>query len=75
MNMDRSMLNSFSVAAKDMRTFMLKWFEKFPELKSRELLLTGESYAGVTNSTRQFKNNCSGQNLFYCPQIYAIFKI
>ncbi|KAL5843831.1 hypothetical protein ACOSQ4_009789 [Xanthoceras sorbifolium] len=32
--------------AKDMRTFMLKWFEKFPELKSRELFLTGESYAG-----------------------------
>ncbi|KAF5184019.1 Serine carboxypeptidase-like [Thalictrum thalictroides] len=32
--------------AKDMHIFFLKWFEKFPELKSRNLFLTGESYAG-----------------------------
>ncbi|KAJ6352634.1 hypothetical protein OIU76_001797 [Salix suchowensis] len=32
--------------AKDMHTFFLKWYEKFPEFKSRELFLTGESYAG-----------------------------
>ncbi|GLU07057.1 hypothetical protein SLE2022_240340 [Rubroshorea leprosula] len=32
--------------AMDMHVFMLKWYEKFPELKSRELFLTGESYAG-----------------------------
>ncbi|KAK7841296.1 serine carboxypeptidase-like 42, partial [Quercus suber] len=32
--------------AKDMLVFMLKWYEKFPDFKSRELFLTGESYAG-----------------------------
>ena len=34
------------LAAKDMLVFMLKWYEKFPDFKSRELFLTGESYAG-----------------------------
>ncbi|OMP06724.1 Peptidase S10, serine carboxypeptidase [Corchorus olitorius] len=32
--------------AMDMHIFMMKWYEKFPEFKSRELFLTGESYAG-----------------------------
>ncbi|EOY16623.1 Serine carboxypeptidase-like 42 isoform 2 [Theobroma cacao] len=32
--------------AKDMHIFMMNWYEKFPEFKSRELFLTGESYAG-----------------------------
>ncbi|EXC26581.1 Serine carboxypeptidase-like 42 [Morus notabilis] len=35
-----------AAAANDMREFMLKWLEKFPTYKSRDLFLTGESYAG-----------------------------
>ncbi|KAL5715036.1 Serine carboxypeptidase-like 42 [Ranunculus cassubicifolius] len=33
-------------SANDLHIFLMKWFEKFPELKSSELFLTGESYAG-----------------------------
>lgn len=32
--------------AMDMHMFMMEWYKKFPTFKSRELLLTGESYAG-----------------------------
>ncbi|CAA7024436.1 unnamed protein product [Microthlaspi erraticum] len=32
--------------AKDMLVFMLRWLEKFPEFKTRDLFLAGESYAG-----------------------------
>eukprot|EP01018_Ginkgo_biloba_P039223 Gb_22911 [translate_table: standard] len=32
--------------ANETLTFVLKWFEKFPEYKTRDLFLTGESYAG-----------------------------
>ncbi|KAH9318095.1 hypothetical protein KI387_019864 [Taxus chinensis] len=32
--------------ANETLTFLLKWFDKFPEYKTRDLFLTGESYAG-----------------------------
>lgn len=34
------------LAAMDMHMFMMEWLKKFPAFKSRELYLTGESYAG-----------------------------
>ncbi|XP_019051620.1 PREDICTED: serine carboxypeptidase-like 42 isoform X1 [Nelumbo nucifera] len=33
-------------SARDMHMFLMKWFQKYPEYKSRDLFLTGESYAG-----------------------------
>lgn len=35
-----------------MLKFMLQWYEKFPEFKSRDLFLTGESYAGLANQSQ-----------------------
>ncbi|EFH41812.1 hypothetical protein ARALYDRAFT_494807 [Arabidopsis lyrata subsp. lyrata] len=32
--------------ASDMLVFLLGWFDKFPEFKSRDFFLTGENYAG-----------------------------
>ncbi|ONK77408.1 uncharacterized protein A4U43_C02F6220 [Asparagus officinalis] len=32
--------------ANDMHIFLMRWYDKFPEFKSRGLFLTGESYAG-----------------------------
>ncbi|KAL1831153.1 hypothetical protein DCAR_0101135 [Daucus carota subsp. sativus] len=35
-----------AATAMDMHMFMMKWLEKFPAFKTRDLFLTGESYAG-----------------------------
>ncbi|KAL9668027.1 hypothetical protein QQ045_002399 [Rhodiola kirilowii] len=35
-----------ATSARDLRVFMTEWIKKFPAFKSRDLFLTGESYAG-----------------------------
>ncbi|KAE8666571.1 Serine carboxypeptidase-like 44 [Hibiscus syriacus] len=45
-NTSSDLIRGDASTAKDMYIFMMKWYEKFPELKSRKLFLTGESYAG-----------------------------
>lgn len=39
-------MNGDERTAADSYTFLLNWFERFPEYKSREFFLAGESYAG-----------------------------
>lgn len=34
------------VAAEDNYMFLLRWLDRFPEYKDRDLYITGESYAG-----------------------------
>ncbi|KAL5075584.1 hypothetical protein RYX36_014568 [Vicia faba] len=51
--------------ANDMLLFMLKWYEKFPSYKSKELFLTGESYAGhyipqLANVIIDYNNDSTG---------------
>ncbi|CAA6660343.1 unnamed protein product [Spirodela intermedia] len=58
--------------AYDLLTFLHQWFKKFPELRSRDLFLTGESYAGhyipqlaevllrYNKKSRDFKFNVKG---------------
>ncbi|OMO52595.1 Peptidase S10, serine carboxypeptidase [Corchorus capsularis] len=56
---------------KDLVTFMLKWYKKFPCFKSRDIILAGSSYAGhfvpnLANSLldcKDFKFNVKGLTL------------
>ncbi|KAK7312208.1 hypothetical protein VNO77_35907 [Canavalia gladiata] len=35
-----------TIAAKDSHTFLIKWFRRFPQFRSHEFYIAGESYAG-----------------------------
>lgn len=59
--------------ANDMLVFLLRWFDKFPELKSRELFLTGESYAGVF-STISLRNGYETLNKLLIDWNVGFFK-
>nr|GEW24604.1 serine carboxypeptidase-like 42 [Tanacetum cinerariifolium] len=43
---DHKPLSLWLNGAKDMYTFLLNWYKKFPSFRTRDLYLTGESYAG-----------------------------
>ncbi|WVZ51475.1 hypothetical protein U9M48_002620 [Paspalum notatum var. saurae] len=47
--------------ARESYTFLVKWFERFPQYKYRDFYITGESYAG-----KQPDNNCTWH---YVPQL------
>lgn len=36
------------VTARDSYSFLLSWIDRFPEFKSRDFYIAGESYAGTT---------------------------
>lgn len=66
-----SKLNLLFLAARDMRVFMLQWYKKFPDLKSRELFLTGESYAGLTNI---IQSSVRYLDFFSCDSYSGVFQ-
>lgn len=37
--------------AEDAYTFLVNWFERFPQYKHRDFYIAGESYAGAKLST------------------------
>ncbi|URD81794.1 hypothetical protein MUK42_18818 [Musa troglodytarum] len=39
------------ITAEDAHAFLLNWFLKYPDLKSQEFYIVGESYAGTSNDT------------------------
>jgi serine carboxypeptidase-like clade 2 len=48
------------VTAEDSYTFLLNWLSKFPEFKSRDFYISGESYAGTPAALNLFSlANCS----------------
>ena len=61
-------MNGDERTAADSYTFLLNWFERFPEYKSRAFFLAGESYAGhyipqVALTILQFNKNQTFINL------------
>ena len=42
---------SAPVAAHGSYTFLLRWFQKFPQHKAKEFYIAGDSYAGAANSS------------------------
>lgn len=39
------------ITAEDTFAFLINWFLKYPDFKSQELYIVGESYAGTSNNT------------------------
>lgn len=44
--MDLWMMHEHIVSAKDSLEFLVRWLDRFPRYKTRDVFLTGESYAG-----------------------------
>ncbi|WRX29611.1 Peptidase S10 [Theobroma cacao] len=54
-------------ANKDLLTFILQWFEKYPNFKSRDLYLGGSSYAGSKNNHFIFPSESQISSLHFIP--------
>lgn len=69
-------------SAKDSLEFLIRWLDRFPRYKGREVYLTGESYAGhyvpqfakqIMTYNQYSKNPINLKGILVIPVTYIIF--
>lgn len=70
-------------SAKDSLEFLIRWLDRFPRYKGREVYLTGESYAGhyvpqfakqIMTYNQYSKNPINLKGIMVIPVTYIIIK-